>query len=1074
MAIRKTTLALVGLDRIKDFDAIGVNQSDPAVAYKRNLMERIYIESADDPSIYIPHSCHDMIAHDGRGRMLRAFPTFYMVFVDEGRKIGAWKLHDNFYSTMNIADIQIVKSRKIASDTATITMSNFYDSYTTTNDPTFDDDSISDDETWDYMVNSIFSPKTVFEDEETARSNLKPEKQIRLRAGARIHIRMGYGANAANLPVVFNGVIAEVSALDTVEIIAQGDGIELMNPIMEDEEAHDYTDKDDWLPGNVENRETPKEIMNAILTTHGGPLAKTFKDGIGENGTFAGLINSNPFGIYHFGDPDYTDILKSGEPTQNIFEATSKPAWGSGEDSVTNKYATDDVPCITFEVLNKTVWDIAHICKSVSPDFICGIAPFGFRSTLFIGAPRFYYAYDYAINGNTIMERRKPYQQYHMYSSSSDIIGNGIAASTRDMKTAAVGLYEVAESGNIKSQKKVGPIYADVDIYPENQRTMVVDTQLYGKGVPYIGFVTNTLTNDLLDGWASPDSTNHEEIAWRMTASALKDKMKDMYCGDLVILGDPTIKPHDRIYLDDSYSGITGQCLAKEVVHSFSVNGGFTTTVSPDLIGVVDDPFEITVQHKFGLIGGLSYMAINMGTYAAYNRLVGLAISTKRIQNLSLPVQKAAQALGGKISGIARLSKNLGSAISSIGSLKNTISVVGNAIKLGRGVAGIGAAAVGGGALALGVLLAGTIGIAIAGKYICYCIERTMRNRQAMQIFPLKRYGIPMTAGVDGSKGFVYGSPSYYKQGGIDKFLNNWLGPLSDNDSFPQTIIKTLLSNDEIMSIASKSQHDLGMTNTDGSYIANEKSFQNTLKGSVTSQGKIPNDYRSMQIAKLATSPEEIKNAYKKYAILDVTRFQNNPALAQNLIISEYDKLKPYIQEQFFQILHEIPALNKGSRVNSQIININGQEKHIKIIYYKTKSGSDIYDVAMLNPVAIEILYELVRRTKLHMLSSNTSDPYENYEYMKTSFLILKSALRIGDYDTSASTGFTFILEARGNAVQPLVDATNEFISELEKDADGNTLYNKVLFECKKLNDSERAYAVKMPSTVNIQDVSKE
>ena len=40
------------------------------------------------------------------------------------------------------------------------------------------------------------------------------------------------------LPVVFNGVIAEVDVQDAVNIVAQGDGIELMNPILDDREAH--------------------------------------------------------------------------------------------------------------------------------------------------------------------------------------------------------------------------------------------------------------------------------------------------------------------------------------------------------------------------------------------------------------------------------------------------------------------------------------------------------------------------------------------------------------------------------------------------------------------------------------------------------------------------------------------------------------------------------------------------------------------------------------------------------------------------------------------------------------------
>ena len=88
---------------------------------------------------------------------------------------------------------------------------------------------------------------------------------------------MGYGSNANMLPVVFNGVIAEANALDTVQIIAQGDGVELMNPIMEDDEAHNIK-KQDSVPilHSWDNKDTPKSIMNSILTTHGGMLADFF------------------------------------------------------------------------------------------------------------------------------------------------------------------------------------------------------------------------------------------------------------------------------------------------------------------------------------------------------------------------------------------------------------------------------------------------------------------------------------------------------------------------------------------------------------------------------------------------------------------------------------------------------------------------------------------------------------------------------------------------------------------------------------------------------------------------------
>ena len=89
-------------------------------------MQEIAENFSNDPRRYVLHSFYDMLVNDKRGRLLRAFPTFYIVFVDEGRRIGTWKLYDNFYNMSAISNIEVVKSRKIPSDTCTFTMSNLY------------------------------------------------------------------------------------------------------------------------------------------------------------------------------------------------------------------------------------------------------------------------------------------------------------------------------------------------------------------------------------------------------------------------------------------------------------------------------------------------------------------------------------------------------------------------------------------------------------------------------------------------------------------------------------------------------------------------------------------------------------------------------------------------------------------------------------------------------------------------------------------------------------------------------------------------------------------------------------
>ena len=77
-----------------------------------------------------------------------------------------------------------------------------------------------------------------------------------------------------------------------------------------------------------------------------------------------------------------------------------------------------------------------------------------------------------------------------------------------------------------------------------------------------------------------------------MTASALKESTKDMYEGDLIVMGDPSVKPHDRMLISDLYEEMQGACWVEAVVHNFNAQTGFTTNIYADCINEIDDNFE--------------------------------------------------------------------------------------------------------------------------------------------------------------------------------------------------------------------------------------------------------------------------------------------------------------------------------------------------------------------------------------------------------------------------------------------------------------------------------------------------
>ena len=198
--------------------------------YMNSLLKDIFIEASEDPRSYLVHSFYDMLCNDKRGRLVRAFPTYYVVFVDEGRKMGSWKLHDNFYNMNSISSINVVKSRKIATDVCTIVMNNTFNSYT------MEADSTTTQQYTDLyglrdVFDSIFSPKAYFEKEKRIRLRKTIPDTVVLQPGIRIHVRMGYSGDGSKLPIVFNGKVAELDVNEVATIVAQGDGHELMNPL---------------------------------------------------------------------------------------------------------------------------------------------------------------------------------------------------------------------------------------------------------------------------------------------------------------------------------------------------------------------------------------------------------------------------------------------------------------------------------------------------------------------------------------------------------------------------------------------------------------------------------------------------------------------------------------------------------------------------------------------------------------------------------------------------------------------------------------------------------------------------
>ena len=630
-----------------------------------NKIQRAYLAAANDPKLYLLHSYYDMVMHDKRGSMARAFPTYYMLLIDEGRTIGYWKLQDNFYNMNSISEFEVVKSRKVAADTARIVMSNMYGVFNADDEDMKDENEYTMRDVWD----SIFSPRTYFQKEYDRRENARDINYAKMQPGARVHLRMGYSSNAAELPIVFNGSVAEFENGEVMTLICQGDGVELANPHMFN--ALDVTDVEDIKYSDEffgfkqfletwNSLSTPRSMLVTPLAAEGTWVQNFIKKW--SKGRF---FNSNPFGIVHFGDKRYTEIFTGdGEVEQNIYEGLSTPTWDYEKcnmkdvkyKGLSQDYGMTEAPSVRVSLNGGfSYWDLMHIASSLSPDFISAIAPFQLRSTIFHGHPRFYYAYEYLEVDGQVIEKRKPFQQFHIYTSFNDIIDNRITTSSTNVRTNAVGHY-IGPSWLSSEPKTVGPLFVDIDIFPEYQQSTSVNLNFEYKNSDVLPF-TIPLLDKIADEFNWADKPNGEKTAWRATANALKDCIKEMYQGELIVLGDPAVKPFDRITIADSYEDISGTVEVESVVHMFSVDTGFTTSITPDCISAIDNNYETMynsintqviapalVADLLLIKSNIYFHTVNRPLYLSISRMVkkGVNVTSEMLNSLVTAIGKEA------------------------------------------------------------------------------------------------------------------------------------------------------------------------------------------------------------------------------------------------------------------------------------------------------------------------------------------------------------------------------------------------------------------------------------------------
>jgi len=161
----------------------------------------------------------------------------------------------------------------------------------------------------------------------------------------------------------------------------------------------------------------------------------------------------------------------------------------------------------------------------------------------------------------------KQYRSYHMVTAEHDIVENGMIANSDGVYNSIQIMYpEDSDDGNFdgtvgfSDYKKTDEVKADDDLHKD-----------------YIKRQTLVFHNAHTD-------ISGLELPQKYSVSALCKSLNNVYKGKIKILGRPGIKPHDIVFVYDSYNSIYGPVEVAAVTHILSYNTGWITEILPHMI----------------------------------------------------------------------------------------------------------------------------------------------------------------------------------------------------------------------------------------------------------------------------------------------------------------------------------------------------------------------------------------------------------------------------------------------------------------------------------------------------------
>lgn len=158
--------------------------------------------------------------------------------------------------------------------------------------------------------------------------------------------------------------------------------------------------------------------------------------------------------------------------------------------------------------------------------------------------------------------RFKPFRRYHSITSEEDIVWNGLISSEN-------AVYNGVDVSYFDTDAKRGDTPVSSALFKAH--AYIPDHKLRVAPLP-ISYNTRGYTT-----------------AMRYGQGALLHSMREMYRGEIIVLGNHRIRPWDIGILSDSYNDMVGPFEVEQVVHQFSYETGFITEIKPSAVVIANE-----------------------------------------------------------------------------------------------------------------------------------------------------------------------------------------------------------------------------------------------------------------------------------------------------------------------------------------------------------------------------------------------------------------------------------------------------------------------------------------------------